>query len=69
MKLVDWIIKNLVELGDYAKGSAVNILLESHGKVVYSDMLYENYESSGTSSMSVWFGIFSICGQSPKEIA
>lgn len=31
---IDLIIKGLRELGDYAKGSAVTVLLESHGEVV-----------------------------------
>ncbi len=36
---IDLISKGLLELGDYAKGSQVTVLLESHGQVVKSDDL------------------------------
>lgn len=36
---IDLISKGLLELGDYAKGSHVTVLLESHGQVVKSDDL------------------------------
>lgn len=36
---IDLIVKGLLELGDYAKGSAVAVLLESHGQVVKSEDL------------------------------
>lgn len=36
---IDLISKGLLELGDYAKGSDVSVLLESHGQVVKSDDL------------------------------
>jgi sugar phosphate isomerase/epimerase len=36
---IDLIVKGLLELGDYAKGSDVTVLLESHGQVVKSDDL------------------------------
>ncbi len=32
---IDLIAKGLLELGDYAKGSNVKVLMESHGEVVY----------------------------------
>jgi sugar phosphate isomerase/epimerase len=38
-KTVDVIIQSLRELGDFSKGSGVKVLLESHGKVIKSDML------------------------------
>jgi sugar phosphate isomerase/epimerase len=36
---IDLIVKGLLELGDYAKGSDVSVLMESHGQVVKSDDL------------------------------
>ncbi|MDB5246365.1 MAG: sugar phosphate isomerase/epimerase [Segetibacter sp.] len=36
---IDLISQGLLELGDYAKGSLVTVLLESHGQVVKSDDL------------------------------
>ncbi len=36
---IDLIVKGLLELGDYAKGSDVTVLMESHGQVVQSDDL------------------------------
>ncbi len=36
---IDLIIKGLLELGDYAKGSNVNVLIESHGDLVKVDDL------------------------------
>lgn len=68
---VDWIIKNLVELGDYAKGNAVNILLESHGKVVYSDMLLKIMKAAEHPNVGlVWdfFNMWSVTKESPKEV-
>src|SRR4051812_10424306 len=38
-KTIDLITTGLLELGDYAKGSDVSVLLESHGQVVKSDDL------------------------------
>ena len=34
---MDLIIKGLLELGDYAKGSNVKVLIESHGDLVHTD--------------------------------
>jgi sugar phosphate isomerase/epimerase len=36
---IDLIVKGLVELGDYAKGKNVSVLMETHGEVVKSDDL------------------------------
>ncbi len=36
---IDLIVSGLLELGDYAKGSSVSVLMESHGALVYSDDL------------------------------
>ena len=68
---VNWIIKNLVELGEYAKGSSVNVLLESHGKVVHSDMLYKiMYSAEHPNVGLVWdfFNMWSVTKESPKNV-
>lgn len=36
-KTMDLITKGLLELGDYAKGSKVSVLMETHGDLVWSD--------------------------------
>jgi sugar phosphate isomerase/epimerase len=36
---MDLVIKGLLELGDYAKGNEVRVLMESHGDLVHSDDL------------------------------
>lgn len=36
---MDLIVKGLLELGDYAKGSGVNVLVESHGDLIQIDDL------------------------------
>ncbi len=68
---VDLIIKSLLELGDYAKGSSVNILLESHGKVVYSEMLLKIMKAAEHPNVGlVWdfFNMWSVTKESPKVV-
>ncbi len=38
---MDLITKGLLELGDYAKGSNVSVLMETHGDLVWSDDLHK----------------------------
>jgi len=68
---VDWIIKNLIALGEYAKGSSVNVLLESHGKVVDSDILYKIMHAAEHPKVGlVWdfFNMWSVTKESPKDV-
>lgn len=68
---VDLIIKGLLELGDYAKGSSVHILLESHGKVVYSDMLLKIMQTAEHPNVGlIWdyFNMWSVTKESPKMV-
>ena len=62
------IISSLVELGDYAKSSGVKVLLESHGKVIKSDMLLHIMkEANHTNVGLVWdfFNMWSVTKESP----
>jgi sugar phosphate isomerase/epimerase len=67
-KTIDTIIQSLSTLGDYAKSSGVKVLLESHGKVIKSDLLLRimqetNHEQVGL----VWdfFNMWSVTKESP----
>ncbi len=65
------IVKNLIELGDYAKDSSVNVLMESHGKIVHSDMLLKIMQSVNHTHVGlVWdyFNMWSVTKESPKEV-
>lgn len=52
---IDLIIQGLVELGDYAKGSGVTVLLESHGELVYAADLQKIMQSANHKNVGlVW---------------
>lgn len=62
------IISSLVELGDYAKASGVKVLLESHGKVIKSDMLLHIMQEANHLNVGlVWdfFNMWSVTKESP----
>ncbi|MFL0206330.1 sugar phosphate isomerase/epimerase family protein [Aquirufa sp. 2-AUSEE-184A6] len=68
---VDAIINSLRELGDYAKTSGVKVLLESHGKVIKSDMLLHIMQSANHANVGlVWdfFNMWSITKESPEQM-
>ena len=68
---VDAIINSLRELGDYAKTSGVKVLLESHGKVIKSDMLLHIMQSANHANVGlVWdfFNMWSITKEPPAEM-
>ena len=68
---VDAIIKSLQELGDFAKNSGVKVLLESHGKVIKSDMLLHiMQEANHTNVGLVWdfFNMWSVTKEAPAEM-
>ena len=68
---VDTIIKSLIELGDFAKNSGVKVLLESHGKVIKSDMLlYIMQEANHANVGLVWdfFNMWSITKEPPAQM-
>jgi sugar phosphate isomerase/epimerase len=68
---VNTIIKSLIELGDFAKNSGVKVLLESHGKVIKSDMLlYIMQEANHANVGLVWdfFNMWSITKEPPAQM-
>lgn len=70
-KTLDLIISGLVTLADYAKGSNVSILLESHGKVVYKDMLLKIMSEANHPKVGlIWdfFNMWVVTKESPMEV-
>lgn len=68
---IDLIIKGLLELGDYAKGSSVSVLLESHGKVIQADTLLKIMKASVHPNVGmVWdiFNMWSVTKESPTFV-
>lgn len=68
---VDIIIKSLIELGDFAKNSGVKVLLESHGKVIKSDMLLHIMQEANQANVGlVWdfFNMWSVTKEAPAEM-
>ena len=68
---VDTIIKCLIELGDFAKNSGVKVLLESHGKVIKSDMLLHIMQEANHANVGlVWdfFNMWSITTETPAQM-
>ncbi len=68
---LDLIISGLITLGEYAKGSNVSILLESHGKVVYKDMLLKIMAGANHPKVGlIWdfFNMWIVTKESPKEV-
>jgi sugar phosphate isomerase/epimerase len=68
---LDLIISGLITLGEYAKGSNVSILLESHGKVVYKDMLLKIMAGANHPKVGlIWdfFNMWVVTKESPMEV-
>jgi sugar phosphate isomerase/epimerase len=68
---LDLIISGLITLGEYAKGSNVSILLESHGKVVYKDMLLKIMAGANHPKVGlIWdfFNMWVVTKETPKEV-
>ena len=68
---VETIINSLRELGDYAKNSGVKVLLESHGKVIKSDMLLHIMQEANHQNVGlVWdfFNMWSVTKEAPAEM-
>lgn len=68
---VNTIIQSLKELGDFAKSSGVKVLLESHGKVIKSDMLLHIMQKTNHSQVGlVWdfFNMWSITKEPPAQV-
>ena len=53
---MDLITKGLLELGDYAKGSKVTVLMETHGDLVWTEDI-EKIMESALMSIQDWYGM------------
>lgn len=70
-KTIDLIISNLIELGVYARGSNVKVLLESHGKVIYKDVLFKIMEATSSHNVGlIWdiWNMWSVTKEPPTEV-
>ncbi len=68
---IDLIVNGLLELGDYAKGSKVRVLLESHGAVVQSADLKTIMEAAKHPNVGmVWdiVNMWSVTKEPPKQV-
>ncbi len=68
---IDAIIQSLIVLGDYAKTSGVKVLLESHGKVIQSDMLLHIMKETNHANVGlVWdfFNMWSVTKEAPADM-
>jgi sugar phosphate isomerase/epimerase len=68
---IDLISKNLLELGQYAKEAKVTVLLESHGEVVWKDVLLQIMQKTGHPNVGlIWdiFNMWSITKEPPAEV-
>lgn len=68
---VQAIIHALIELGDFAKSSGVKVLLESHGKVIKSDMLLHIMQTANHPQVGlVWdfFNMWSVTKEPPAQV-
>ncbi|HSN07930.1 MAG TPA: sugar phosphate isomerase/epimerase family protein [Hanamia sp.] len=70
-KTMDLITKGLLELGDYAKGSNVSVLMETHGDLVWSDDIKKIMESAFNKNTGlVWdvANMWSITKEPPTQV-
>ncbi|MFM6938207.1 MAG: sugar phosphate isomerase/epimerase family protein [Aquirufa sp.] len=68
---VDAIIRALQDLGNFAKNTGVKVLLESHGKVIKSDMLLYIMKSTHHAQVGlVWdfFNMWSVTQEPPAQV-
>lgn len=57
---IDAIISGLLHLGDYAKGSDVTVLLESHGDLVYINDLKKIMQSAGHKNVGIIWDVINM---------
>jgi sugar phosphate isomerase/epimerase len=68
---IDTIIQSLITLGDFAKSSGVKVLLESHVKVIKSDMLLHIMQETNHQHVGlVWdfFNMWSVTKEAPADM-
>ncbi len=59
-KTIDLIIKGLLELGNYAKDSHVRVLMETHGEVLWSDLLLQIMKAAEHPNVGLIWDIFNM---------
>ena len=65
------IAKGLLTLGDYAKGSTVSVLLETHGQVVYAADISDIMKAAEHTNVGlVWdaYNMWSVTKESPQFV-
>jgi sugar phosphate isomerase/epimerase len=70
-RTLDLIAKGLRELGEYANGTKVSALLESHGEVIYKKDLKEIMESAGREHVGLLWDIcnmWSVTKETPADV-
>ena len=68
---IDFIILGLVELGNYANGKGVKVLLESHGELVYTADLQHIMQSASNNNVGmVWdiVNMWSVTKEPPAQV-
>ena len=69
--ILDWIVKGLLELGDFAKGSSVSVLLESHGDAVKTAELKKMMKDASHPNVGlVWdiCNMWSVTREAPSSV-
>lgn len=69
--IMELIIQGLQQLGDYAKGSGVTVLLESHGDVVRTDDLLKIMTDTGSKQVALIWDItnmWTVTRESPEKV-
>lgn len=66
---LDWIGTNMANLGDYAKGTGVTVLLESHGDLVRVSDLLKVMSATGNVGL-IWdiVNMWSVTGEEPNQV-
>jgi sugar phosphate isomerase/epimerase len=70
-KTIDLISERLLSLGKYAQGTKVTVLLESHGQVIWKDVLLRIMKQAEHPNVGlIWdiFNMWSITKESPTEV-
>ena len=69
--IIDTIVQGLIELGDYAKGTKVRVLMESHGDAVNTMELQKMMEDAGRANVGlVWdvVNMWSVTKEPPAQV-
>jgi sugar phosphate isomerase/epimerase len=70
-KTLDLIAQGLLELGRFASGTGVNVLLESHGKVVSSDLVLDIMQAAKHPNVGLIWDVVNMwvaTGEKPSQV-